>query len=258
MHKIVSIGLAVAAVLVVIIVGTQVLATPEPGGFGGAPSAEPSAGATEAPRPSAAASNSAPTDPPQTGLPEGSFVLMDPATGVSATVEIPAPGWTHEEVGLFKGAEIDNVPEAAVLVWPYEPGTQFYVPGDPCRAESTRPAQAMTTVDEIVAALAAQASRDATEPLDVTIGGYPAKSITLHTPDDLESGACELDAFVTLSTAEDALSRYQQGPGQVDELWFVDVEGIIVMIDASRGSGTSTELAEEMRSIAESATFELP
>jgi hypothetical protein len=258
MNKIVTIGLAAAAILVVIVVGTQVLATPQPGSVGDAPSAAPSARATQTPVASTAASEATPTDRPQTGLPEGPFLLLDPLTDLSTTVEIPAPGWTHDEVGLFKGEDVDNVPEAAVLVWPYAAGTQFYVPGDPCRAESTRPADPMTTVDEIVSALAAQASRDATDPADVTIGGYPGKSITLHTPDDLESGACELDAFVTLSTATDALSRYQQGPGQVDELWFVDVDGIIVMIDATRASSTSQQLIDEMRAIAESATFELP
>jgi hypothetical protein len=258
MNKIVTVGLAAAAILVAIVVGTQVLAPPEPAGVGDAPSAEPSTRATETPLPSAAASESASSEAPQFGLPEGPFVLLDPVTDLSTTVEIPAPGWTHSEVGLFKGQDIENVPEAAVLVWPYEAGTQFYVPADPCLAESTRPAEAMTTVDEIVAALASQASREASEPQDVTIGGYDGKSITLHTPADMVSDACELDAFVTLSTAEDALSRYQQGPGQVDELWFVDVDGIIVMIDATRASSTSQQLVGEMRTIAESATFELP
>ena len=43
--------------------------------------------------------------------------------------------------------------------------------------------------------------------------------------------------------------------GQVDELWILDVDGAVVIIDAMYRSDTPAELVEEMRAIAESATF---
>ena len=51
-----------------------------------------------------------------------------------------------------------------------------------------------TTVDEIVTGLAAQASRDAAAPVDVTVGGYTGTQITLHVPNDAEAIAdCDFE-----------------------------------------------------------------
>ena len=83
---------------------------------------------------------------------------------------------------LQKGDDVDNMPEALVLPGSLPPGTGVYVYGDPCQWASTTPETPATTVEEIVAALAAQASRDASEPVDVTVGGYAGKMITLHVP----------------------------------------------------------------------------
>ena len=46
----------------------------------------------------------------------------------------------------------------------------MYVYGDPCHWASTRPDTPVTTVDEAIAALSAQASRDASTPVDITLG----------------------------------------------------------------------------------------
>ncbi len=52
-----------------------------------------------------------------------------------------------------------------------------------------------------------------------------------------------------------ALARYHQGPGQIDALWIVDVDGAFLVIDAMYRLDTPADLVEEMRSIAESTTF---
>ena len=62
----------------------------------------------------------------------------------------------------------------------------------------------------------------------------------------------------SFGTEADDLARYHQGPGQIDELWIIDVDGAVVILDAMYRPDTSAELIAEMRSIAESATFELP
>ena len=179
------------------------------------------------------------------------------------TYTLPASGWTDSDGIPMKGEEVKNVPEAAVLLWPYKAGSEFYVYGDPCRYLSTKPAKPAMTVDEIVAGLAAQASRDATKPVDVTVGGYAGKSITVHVPVDATMAGedftgCEEGKFASYGTAEDPLSRYHQGPGQIDELWIVDVAGATVIIDAMYRSDTPAELIREMQSIAQSARFDTP
>lgn len=252
MTKFATIGLGVAAVVVALVVGSQLLGAPNTNidGTGGQPSPTPEPTAT--PEPSAAA----PTATPQAGLPEGPFEFEDQGTAMAVT--IPAPGWTFTDpTALIKGVEVDNLPEAAILFWAF-PDRELYVYGDPCRSTSTRPETPVATVDEIAAALAAQASRDASEPVDVTIGGHAGKSVTLHVPEDAVFEECEEGKFVMYGTEGDPLGRYSQGPGQVDELWILDVDGTLVIIDAMSRPDSRAELVEEMRQIVESTTFDNP
>ncbi len=268
MNKLFAIGLGAAAVIAALLVGPNLLPSSSPGP-GGQPAA--TAGLSEAP-PSTEPSDA----PPSTGatgslggsLPEGPFVVSDATAPVQpVTVTIPAPGWTAlpDFDGLMKGEDADP-PEAAMLFWSWPAGTGFDVYGDPCKWDSTRPETPATTPDEIADALAAQASRDASEPVDVTVAGYTGKQITLHVPNDLRDRAesfkdCDGGEFASYGIAGgpaglDGVERTHQGPGQVDELWILDVDGAIVIIDAMSRSDTSDELIEEMRAIAESAKFE--
>ena len=70
----------------------------------------------------------------------------------------------------------------------------WYVYVDPCPWASTTPNTPATTVDEIVTGLAAQASRDAAAPVNVTVGGYAGTQITLPVPNDAEAIAdCDFE-----------------------------------------------------------------
>jgi hypothetical protein len=236
---------AVVAVVAVLLAGAQLLGPPA--NVGG-----PAVEATPTPQASVVAPTSTPGN---ASLPEGPFALED--QGMAMTLTIPASGWTFlsEFTALTKGEEVANLPEAAVLFWSWPAGTRFYVPGDPCRATSTRPDTPATTVDDFAAALATQASRDASQPVDATVGGYSGKSITLHVPKDAVPDECELNEFVSYGTEQDPLNRYHQGPGQIDELWILDVDGAFVIIDAMYRPDTAKQLVEEMRTMAESTTF---
>lgn len=254
--KLVPIGLGAAAVIAVLFLGSRFIGSPSSnvGGPASQPPASvaPSEGASAAPSPSQPADGS---------LPVGPFVYEPGADLPSITVDIPASGWSFDpgfEV-LGKGDEVENLPEAALLLWSWPSGTAFDVYGDPCHWDSTRPATPATTVDEIAAALAAQQSRDSSEPVDVTVGGYTGKKLTLHVPNDFDetSNDCDQDNFASYGVAGEAEpSRYHQGPGQIDELWILDVGGGFTILDATYRPDTTTELLEEMRGIAESATFE--
>ena len=256
MNRFVVIGLGAAAVVVALIVGTQLLLPRAPGPVGGAPSAEPSATV----EPSVAAPSAA------DGLPQGPFSIVDeavPNAPLRITVTIPASGWSSKSEfgGLVKGDEADP-PEAALLAWSWPAGTRFDVYKDPCKWASTRPEMPATTVDEFIAALAAQTSRDASASTDVTVGGHSGRKIILHVPNDAPTRAeafkdCDRDTFASYGEAgRSEPLRFHQGPGQVDELWILDVDGAFVVIDAMYRPTTAAELVDEMRAIAESATFE--
>jgi hypothetical protein len=260
MNKLVPIGLGAAAVAVALVVGTQLLGPPAPAGPGGAPSA--SLSASPSPSPTPAPSVAAPSPSLQGSLPEGPLLIWESASedAPSITMTVSAPGWIRATAGgvewLEKGEEVDNLPEAAVLPGSLPPGTGFYVPADPCQWKSTLPETPATTAEEIVAALAAQASRDASAPVDVTMGGYAGKMITLHVPDDADFAACDEGEFASYTNEDGEPWHWHQGPGQTDDFWFVNVDGSIVEIRAMYRPDTATELLEEMRTLVESAIFE--
>jgi len=253
MNKLVPIGLGAAVVVVALAIGIQLLGPPAPGGVGGAPSATPS----PTPGPSVAAPSSA----PEGLLPEGSHVLSDGGTidglpTLPITVTIPAPDW-YGEPGDRILTKNDNsaAPNGAGMIVFFG---ELYVYGDPCEWSTTRPDAPATTVDELVSALAAQASRDATAPVDITLGGYAGKSITLHVPDDAVFSECDRDTFGSWGVPGADLTpfRYHQDPGQIDEVWAVDVDGVLTVIDWAHYAGTPTEHVDELRAIIESITFE--
>ena len=218
MNKFVTIGLGAAAVVVVLLLGAQLLSSPtDPGGVGADPVATASPEPTQEPTPSPSA---------EAGLPEGPFLVWDSPNGdaPSITMTISSPGWMYNDdnvaqlaVWLVKGEDVANMPEALVLPGSYSPGTGVYVYGDPCQWASTTPETPATTVEETVAALAAQASRDASEPVDVTMGGYAGKMITLHVPDDADFADCDSGEFASYSIGGEEPTMWHQGPGQIDD-----------------------------------------
>jgi hypothetical protein len=250
MNKFVSIGLGAAAVVVVAVLGVQLLGAPSPGA-GVAPTASPSA----TPSPTAVPSVASPSASADLSLAVGSsFVFIDEG-GVRGTVTVPAPGWTGEGGIMMKDESGADPPDGAGLITFLG---DLYVYGDPCEWSTTRPDSPATTVDELVVALSAQVSRDASAPVDVTVGGYAGQSITLHVPDDAVFSECDEGTFGSwgMAGSDQSPFRFHQGPGQIDELWILDVDGVLTVIDTAYYADTPIEHVDEMRAIVESATFE--
>ncbi len=156
MNKFLAVGLGVAAVVLAGYIGVQLLGGPPPGG----PPVE-----TTSPVESAAE----PSSPADGSLPEGPYALsVDADGGLDITVSIPAPGWYGEPgEGILVKNENADPPDGSGLIV-FDEGDLF-VYGDPCEWTWTAPDTPATTLDELVAALAAQASRDA-----LGAGGYHA------------------------------------------------------------------------------------
>jgi hypothetical protein len=244
MNKIVTIGLGAAAVVLALVVGIQLFGSPD-GRLGSqaTPTADPTADPTSSP--------SADGE-----IPVGPYLVESGVSDTQITVTIPATGWGFAPQFGFLYKETEN--NTGILLWPEAQGQTFYVPGDPCQWEGTMPDTPVTTADEFAAALAAQASRDASTPVDVTIDGYSGKTVTLHVPADADFAQCDEGTFGSWWLTETENSRSQQEPGQVDEIWILDVEGSVVILDASYFPDTPAEVIEEIRGIVESATFEVP
>jgi hypothetical protein len=166
--------------------GMKVLATIVGGSPAFCADEEICAAPTAAPSPTAAA----PSTAAAAGLPVGGSHVLWSEGGVEATVTIPAPGWEGDKAGgiLVKNDSVDPPAGAGMIMFAAE---DFFVYGDPCTWSSTTPATPASTVDALVTALGAQASRDASAPEDVTVDGHAGKRITLNVPGDADFAACD-------------------------------------------------------------------
>lgn len=251
MNKIVGFGLAAAAVVVVLFVGAQLFGSPST--TVGGPGEEPTPTAIPEPTPEPTPSPSA-----AGGLPEGPHPLWE-ADGVAITITIAAPDWVGEPgIGYVeRGVNGADPPGGAGMIAFADP--EYYVYADPCAWSSTRPDTPATTVDELVTALANQASREASAPEDIVVDGYDGKKIILDMADDVtDFDGCDEGEFSLFGVAAEDPARYSQGPGQIEEVWIVDVDGVLVVLVGAYYADTPQNAVEEVRAILASATFELP
>lgn len=271
MNAMLKFGLAAAVLVAAVLIGANLFGTPS---NTGGPGPEPTS--TAAPTPTA---EPTPTSTPWSGLPAGPFDVTGSDGSVDGgevrtVVEITSPGWTAipELDYVYKDDDGLDAPQTVgggLIAWTFPAGTEFLVYEDPCRWASAVPETPATTPGEIATAFLAQAETGATEPADITVGGYAGKAVTVTVPmsyevdgatREEEFGDCDEDqfAFYGIVGEDSAVVRNAQGPGQVDELWILDVDGSIVILDLVSSPATPADLVAEIRALAESATFEVP
>jgi hypothetical protein len=135
------------------------------------------------------------------------------------------------------------------------------VPADPCHWQRGGP-KLGPTVDDLATALANQSRRHATTPRDVTLAGYAGKHQTLTVPAHIqyaldEFSSCDQGYFVSWDeTPSSSFERYHQGPGQVDELWILDIHGFRLVIDATYWLNTPAQDLAEIHRIVSSVRIE--
>ena len=114
---------------------------------------------------------------------------------------------------------------------------------DPCFAEGAPDIAVGPTVDDLANAFLEQTAYEVTGPEDVTLAGYAGKRVDLALPSDLDADSCGYEDYVVWPG-----SPYSQGPGNLWQVWILDVEGTRVVILANNFEGTSPEdLAEQQR-----------
>jgi hypothetical protein len=250
-------------VIVAVVVATQVFSSPE-GGIG--------------------AQTSLPTLTPEAvpsvavGLPEGPHLLSDGTDGgVSIAVTIDGPHWRAEECWSDPSDRIGEDPRLLVAL--QGPGSacaaapdgaglitfqarEYRAYGDACHyapPPPLHPNTIATSVDDLADALAGQVHRPLAASIeDITLDGYAGKKVTVQLARDaiFWGNDCEDGEYVLFGLPRDRLARYSQGPRQIDELWIVDVDGVIVVLDGLYYPDTPESVVSELRAILASATFE--
>ena len=192
-------------------------------------------------------------------LPAGPHLISEGIDGgVPITVTIAAPLWNGEsnEGSLCWGDPADPCadPSGGVGLLAFE-GREYSVYGEACTWASTTPDTPATTVDELVDALLNQGSRAERRPAeDITVDGYAGKRIFLPMH-PVDMAICD-EGYVAMFGLGADPARYTERQDLIEEVWAVDVDGLVVVLDATYFADTPQNVIDELRAILASATFD--
>ena len=154
------------------------------------------------------------------------------------TFELP-DGWAGIFGTLFRADMANEPPGGAGFT--FSRGGQLY--SSLCPPESAIPDIPVgPSVDDFVTALVDHPLLDATDPVDVTLGGYSGRYLELQLPSDVT--ACH--HFVWQP------GIYAQGPDHLWHIWVLDVDGVRVVIRADTYPGTAPEVLAQIEAIMQS------
>ena len=185
---------------------------------------------TPTPAPTAA---SAPPRLPNAVLNGGRYLLAG-AHGI--TVEAPARGWAGYccpgDPVIFNEEDLRRFASLR-----YADATLMILYLDPCHWSQSK-TQVPKGASAIAAALSALPGRSGSSPEAVTFGGRLALHVRLTVPGDASIGDCYGHEYRTWNVGAGD-PRAQEGPGQIDEIYLVDIGGSTVVLDASYFPETS-------------------
>jgi hypothetical protein len=251
-----KLAIGLAAVVVVAVVGLNALPG-RGGGIGGStaspsPSPTPVPTASPSPRPSPESSPNAetwPTGKLERGRHDAALRLCDPmgrscnANTIPFSFVLPSSNWQSDDraTGILGTGTYPTANNA----WMVFLGPIDRVSTDPCAAESKA---VKGSTAEMANALTTIPGTDAVGPADITVGGRPAKLVTLTIHDDV---ACELSSFWLFGN----VSLYPNTLESVINIRVLEVDGepFIVYTDQSH---PNPALEQEIQQIVDSITFE--
>jgi hypothetical protein len=220
---------ALAAVVVLAVIGVNLVPRTGGVGSGGGPPSTPVPTATASPTPS-------PTPAPT--LPQSGQLAPGTYRSNFMAFTLPA-GWSaFEGWAALRGN--GDPPNGMAVAADVNFATVY---NDPCHWQTTA-ASVGPTVDNLVAALVAQKRGSKVTAVDVTIDGFRGKQIDLMVPLNVTVSACDGGQYKSWTDSGGG-DRYNQGPGQHDLLDILDMNGKTVAIQRSFfPANTAGDLAE--------------
>ena len=218
--------------------------------------ASPAAAASPSPIPSATSGASDPAGPPArdpTARPYPTFVAVPAAAGTTRLVpagsapvslEVTLPdGWARANAAMYVSPRTTASVGQSISAWTVQHVNLF-----PCRwatpafsdelfdrgAEGQAQALAAWWGQDPNAPFSSNATIApiATKPRATTLGGYPAWYVEVLVPSVFDFSQCDGGQLVLWQTAGGDV-RYALGPGELDRLWVVEVDGTPIVVDAS-------------------------
>jgi hypothetical protein len=104
---------------------------------------------------------------------------------------------------------------------------------DPCRWVGAAADPAVgPSVEDLIQAFASQQGFHATAPTAISLAGFAGRYIELTIDAGLDFSRCDQGTVHSWIDVK-GNSRYYQGPGQVEQLWVIDVAGTRVVVEGS-------------------------
>jgi len=252
MNTITRIAIALAAVVVVAVVGYNLL--PGTSGVGG-PSASPTLAPTPAPTPALTPEPTpSPTEaafPPEGPLAQGRHTAV--LEGIRVSFNVPGPGWTAYPGGFIGFGEGGQPEDFAIALWDMAPDTVY---SDPCAHTRLSPRPTHTTVGLAAAAAAIPGTDLVSGPESVEVGGRPAQHVVFTVREDL--GCDPKDAYLWVYDGSGAANNWHwaSGLGSTHQVWTIDVDGKVIWIDSESFKGANPEVGQAIQQVIDSIQFE--
>lgn len=181
---------------------------------------------------------------PDARLAPGRHLLQ--LAGLRITFDVPE-GWRGSEQGVIHSEFGANAPNGAALAF----WTVSNVYTNPCgwRGSVAR-GPVGGSVSDLVAALASQRGHLAGQRIKLQVAGFEATELRMTVPESLDIGRCDQGEFHTWQSPQ---GDRRQEPGEVDQLFVVNVRGTRLVIDASffpqTSRGDRSALFDMVRSV---------
>lgn len=159
-------------------------------------------------------------------------------------VTLPS-GWFN-----YNGWGLNNGDTLSVSFWDVD---KVYPTG--CRWQGKPKINPGRTVDGLARVLAARPLRHASRPINAALAGFRGKYLRWSVPSKIDISSCGQGYFESWTGRGWATDRWQQGPGQVDRLWILDVHGKRLVIDANYLPAATSRQRTALDHVVHSITF---
>lgn len=234
-----KLAIGIAAVAVVAVVGFSLLPRGSTSVGQPAPSAVPSV--PPSPTPSSSPVSRVPPEawPNNTALPAGPLDLRTRRTAFS--VDLPSSSWRTDEFG--SNLQTGTFPEPG-FAWILFQRAFSVVSTDPCAGTTQRIGNSIAEQAEAATLIG---GTEAVGPMDVTVGGHPAKVVDLTISGDIP---CDRGEFWLYGHD----TMYPNDQDSRIRIWFVDLDGQTFEFHSDQ-IGPDPNVATEIQQIVDSMQF---
>ena len=242
----IKLAASAAVILVAVVAAAGIISRPNPTNVGG-PGATPSPASSAAPPSPSARASADPSTSPEVDPHAGDYSIGTHALtvdGIAVSFVIPSRGWEPYEGFLVAKSIVRGQRAEGIVFWAAFPDG---FAADPCGSLTD---QIGGTPELVARAVARDPGVDVvTAPVDVTVGGRPAKHVVVQVREDL---GCDPGYFYNWKAQTGGALWPETLAGDTIRVWAVDVDDALLFIGALTNPQANAELEREIEQIVDS------